>query len=195
MASLLLKSATLAFGGSFLEAKYGPPSNTNGPLGLSTYAGLTPLIFTYMSWWSLSYGFMVVGNARSKAIEQAKKDGEKDVEERYNLPNLYVQGTSKAAAAFNCIQRSHQHVLETFTQAVVTSIFASVHYPLTSAFNALLYAVGRQALSRGYAASDGDAAKRYSSPFAPLCWYGLIANVFLAGLSCANMVAGKKLLW
>jgi MAPEG family len=195
MASLLLKSATLAFGGSFLESKYGPSPNTDGPLGLSTYAGLTPLIFTYMSWWSLSYGFLVVGKARSKAIEQAKKDGEKDVDERYGLPNLYAQGTSKAASTFNCIQRSHQHILETFTQAVVTATFASVHYPLTAAFNAFLYAVGRQAISKGYASGDGDATKRYSSPFASLCWYGLIANVFLAGLSCANMVSGKKLLW
>jgi MAPEG family len=195
MASLLLASATLAFGGSFLEAKFGPTPNADGPLGLSTYAGLTPLIFTYMCWWSVSYGFLVVGNSRRKAIEQAKKDGEQDVDERYGLPNLYAQGTSKHARTYNCIQRSHQHVLETFTQALVTSLFASYHYPLTAALNAVLYAIGRQAMSKGYASGQGDAAKRYSSRLATLCWRGLFANIFLAGLSCLNMVAGKKLLW
>jgi MAPEG family len=195
MASLMLKCLTLAFGGSFLEAKYGPAPNTDGPLGLSTYAGFTPLIFTYMSWWSLSYGFLVVKKARQDAIAQAKKDGEKDVDERYALPNLYAQGTSKVATTFNCVQRSHQHILETFTQALVTSLFASVHYPMTAAFNALLYSVGRQAISTSYASGEGDATKRSSSPFASLCWYGLFANVVLAFLSCANMVSGKKLLW
>jgi MAPEG family len=105
-------------------------------------------------WWSLSYGFLVVKKARLEAIEQAKKDGEQDGEERYALPNLYAQGgTSKVAATFNCVQRSHQHVLETFTQAVATSLFASVHYPLAAAFNALLYSVGRHVISNGYAAS------------------------------------------
>ena len=193
--SLILKCVTLALGGSFLESKYGPPPNTDGPLGLSTSAGLTPLIFTYMSWWSLSYGFLVVKRARLDAIEKARKDGEKDVDERYALPNLYAQGTTKPAATFNCIQRSHQHIFETFTQAVVTATFASVHYPLTAAFNAVLYAVGRQAISKGYAEGDGDATKRSSSPFANLCWYGLFSNVLLAFLSCANMVSGKKLLW
>jgi MAPEG family len=195
MAALMLKCVALALGGSYVESRYGPPTNAAGPLGLSTYAGLTPLIFTYMCWWSLSYGFLVVKKARLDAIKQAKKDGEQDVEARYNLPNLYAQGTSKAAATFNCVQRSHQHVLETFTQAVVTSLFASVYYPLASAFNAVLYSVGRHAISNGYAASRGDATMRSASPYAILCWYGLFANVLLAGLSCANMVAGKTLLW
>jgi hypothetical protein len=195
MASFLIKSAALAFGGSFLESKYGPPPNKDGPLGLSTWAGLTPLVFTCLSFWSVVYGFTVVGNARRRAIERAKKDGEKDVEERYQYPNLYVPGTSKAAREFNCVQRSHQHIFETFTQAALTSAVASVHYPLAAAFNALLYAAGRRAMSNGYAGGGGDPSARYSSPLARLTWYGLLANIMLAGLSGANMVAGKKVLW
>jgi hypothetical protein len=195
MASILLKSAALALGGSFLESKYGPPQNRDGPLGLSTWAGLTPLVFTYLSFWSILFGFTVVGAARRKAIEQAKKDGEKDVDERYGYPNLYVTGTSKAAKEFNCAQRSHQHIFETFTQAAITSAIAAVHYPLAAGCNALLYAVGRQAISNGYAGGGGDPTKRYSSPLARLNWYGLLANIMLAGLSSVNMMAGKKILW
>ena len=195
MASIILTSAALAFGGSFLESKYGPEPNKDGPLGLSTYAGFTPLIFTYLSWWSLSYGFLVVGKARRRAVEQAKKDGEKDVDDRYQYPNLYAQGTSQPAREFNCVQRSHQHIMETFTQAAVTSAIASIHFPIAAACNAFLYGLGRQAISNGYANGGGDPSKRYSSPFARLCWYGMIANILLAGLSCVNMIAGKKLLW
>jgi MAPEG family len=195
MASTVLKSAALAFGGSFWEAKYGPAANTDGPMGLSTYAGFTALIFTLMSGWSVAYGFFVVNKARSKAIEQAKKDGEKDVDDRYGLPNLYAQGTSKPAKAFNCVQRSHQHFMETFPPAAIAAAVASIHYPLAAALNALVYAVGRVAASRGYANNPDDPSQRYAGPFAFYFWHGLIANVLLAALSSANMIAGKKLLW
>jgi hypothetical protein len=195
MASILLKSATLAAAGSYLEAKYGPPPNKDGPLGLSTWAGLTPLVFTCLSWWSFTYGFTVVSSARHKAIQQAKKDGEPDVDERYAYPNLYVPGTSKVAKEFNCIQRSHQHIMESFTQAALASLIASVHYPVAAGVNALVYAAGRRAMSNGYASGGGDPSKRYSSPLAMFCWYGILANLMLAGLSSLNMLAGKKLLW
>jgi MAPEG family len=194
MASILIKTSGFVLAGSFLESKYGPRPNKDGPLGLSTLAGLTPLIFTAFSFWTVTHGFEV-GKARTRAIEDAKESGEADVEDRYNLPNLYAQGTSRFVKVFNCVQRSHQHILETFTQALATGLIACVHFPITAAISSLAYAVGRRALSIGYAKSEGEPSKRYSSPVAVYCWYGLLSNMMLAGLSCVNMIAGKKLLW
>mmetsp|Transcript_18144 Transcript_18144/g.25573 ORF Transcript_18144/g.25573 Transcript_18144/m.25573 type:complete len:194 (-) Transcript_18144:71-652(-) len=193
MATVLLKSTLLTLGATYVENKY-VPSNTDGPFGTSSWIGLTPALFTGMSFWALTHG-MKVGKARNKYIELAKKDGEKDVDERYGLPNLYAQGTSKHARAFNCVQRSHQHIFETFTGAVVAGMAGAVSYPITTAASTLVYFVGRVSLSNGYAAADGDATKRYSSPFARYFWYGLLCNIFLGLISSANMVAGKKILW
>uniref|UniRef100_A0A6U0HIL5 Glutathione transferase n=1 Tax=Helicotheca tamesis TaxID=374047 RepID=A0A6U0HIL5_9STRA len=193
MALFLAKSTALSLAATYAESKYGP-SDTSGPLGVSSLFGLTPTIFSGLSFWVLAHG-MKVGKARAKYIELAKKDGEKDVEERYALPNLYAQGTSKYVREFNCVQRSHQHIFETFTGAVLTGMVAAVNYPISAAATTLMYAVGRITLSNGYAAAEGDPMKRYASPFARFMWYGYLGNIILSLLSCANMVAGKKLLW
>mmetsp|Transcript_19577 Transcript_19577/g.27167 ORF Transcript_19577/g.27167 Transcript_19577/m.27167 type:complete len:194 (-) Transcript_19577:158-739(-) len=193
MASFMLKSALITLGGTYAENKYAP-SNTDGPFGTSSWFGLTPVLFAGMSFWALSHG-MKVGQARNKYIELAKKDGEKDVDERYGLPNLYAQGTSKHVRSFNCVQRSHQHIFETFTGVVLTGMVGAMSYPLTTAASTLACFVGRVALSNGYAAAEGDASKRYSSPFARCFWYGLLGNILLGFASSANMIAGKKLLW
>jgi len=134
------------------------------------------------------------GMARKKYMELAEKDGEEEVEERYGLPNLYAQGTSKNVRAFNCVQRSHQHILETFTQALATGLIAAVHYPVTAAVSSLAYAVGRVQCSRGYACGEGDPSKRFSLPFSTLVWYGLLSNIVLSLLSSVAMLSGKKLL-
>ena len=78
-----------------------------------------------------------------KYAELARKDGEKDVDERYLLPNLYAQGTSKHARAFNCIQRSHQHIFETFTTVVIGGLAGAVTFPICSAVSTFMYAVGK----------------------------------------------------
>lgn len=165
-----------------------------GSLGLPKLFGVTPLILTGMSFWCLMHGFLVVGRSRSKFIELAKKDGEKDVEERYGLPNLYAQGTSKHARTFNCIQRSHQHIFETFPYLCIISLVGAVHYPISAGLSCLAYSVGRVALSNGYANSDGDPMGRYASKLAPLMWRGLIASVFISAVSSISFIAGKPIL-
>jgi len=110
---------------------------------------------------------MVVGMARKKYMDAAKEDGEDNVEERYGLPNLYAQGTSKHARAFNCVQRSHQHIFEGFTQVCVSGLIAAVSFPIVTSMTTLLYAVGRYKNTQGYASSEGDPSKRYSSALAP----------------------------
>lgn len=66
-----------------------------------------------------------------------------DVDERFQYPNLYAQGTSKHVRAFNCVQRSHQQIYETFTTAVVSGLAASITFPLCAAASTLTYAVGK----------------------------------------------------
>lgn len=64
------------------------------------------------------------------------------MDERFLLPNLYAQGTSKHVRGFNCVQRSHQHIFETFTTAVVGGLVGAVTFPICSAMSSLMYAVG-----------------------------------------------------
>ena len=192
MSIFVVKSVALVLAGTFAESKFSTVNTNHGFAGMSSVYGLTPAIFSGMSFWILVHG-MKVGAARKKYMELAKKDGEKDVEERYDLPNLYAQGTSKHVRSFNCVQRSHQHIFETFTGAVLTGMVGAVHHPITTAVSTFTYAVGRMSLSNGYAASEGNASKRYSSSLAILNWYGLICNMFLSFLSVASMIAGKKL--
>jgi hypothetical protein len=54
------------------------------------------------------------GSEKPKAVRP--RAGEKDAEARYSLPNLYVEGGTKWAKAFNCVQRSHQQAFETLPQ-------------------------------------------------------------------------------
>jgi len=73
-----------------------------------------------------------VGGMRSKYRELAKKDGEKDCEDRYGLPNLYVEGNTKWAKAFNCTQRAHQQQLETLTQFYVCILLSALQFPVSA---------------------------------------------------------------
>lgn len=189
----MIRSVIAGSAGIFLESKYAPDLGLHvvGTSGLPKAFGATPFILTCMSFWVLMHGFMVVGAARAKYSELAVKDGEKDVPERYAYPNLYAQGTSKHAKAFNCVQRSHQHIFETFPQLCLLSMVGAVHYPVTAALGAFTYSIGRVVMSTSYAGAEGDAAKRYESSLAPLVWYGFISTIIVAMASSASFVAGK----
>ena len=168
--------------GIYVETKYSATlfaSQTAGEMSPLIVAG--PTILLSVGFFALVHG-MKVGAARQKYKELARKDGEKDVDLRYGLPNLYVDGNSKHARAFNTIQRSHQHILETYPSVILGSFLAAYQFPLCSALFSLLYAVGRITLSLSYANSDGDPSKRYSNPMARLNWYGLL-TLFLLGFA------------
>lgn len=108
--------------------------------------------------------------------------------------NLYAQGTSPHARAFNCIQRSHQHIFETFGLAAISGYVGSLVFPITTGMSTLIYSVGRYYLSKGYAecCEDGDPSKRYKYPLARGTWYGLLGNVLLGMGACALVACGKK---
>lgn len=183
MSSILWKSGAAASLGMIVEIKYGPSLSSTGPSGLLSLYAITPLILIGTGFWSIIHG-MTVGRARTKAIEAAKANGEKDVEERYGLPNLYAQGTSNHARTFNAVQRSHQQIFETFGTVVLSAMTGAFAFPISTAISTLTFAVGRIAFSNAYANSEGDASKRYSSKLSKYMWYGLMGNIFLGVGSC-----------
>ena len=125
------------------------------------------------------HGFSV-GSARTKYMELARKDGEKDAEGRYSLPNLYVDGNTKHARAFNAVQRSHQQAFETLPQLLFFTLVATAAFPLAAAANIGLWLIGRIVWTNGYAGSGGDAKKRYDHPLAYLIFASYLSQFFIA---------------
>jgi hypothetical protein len=79
-----------------------------------------------------SLGFNVA-QARRICKEEAEVLGDKDAEARFSYPKLYAEGFSEPAQKFNCVQRAHQHALETFPQFLALSVVGGIRFPLTSA--------------------------------------------------------------
>ena len=92
----------------------------------------------------------------------------------------YVDGNTKHARAFNCVQRSHQQAFETLPQFLLFTFAAALVFPITSAVNVLMWMYGRIVWSTGYACSEGNAEKRYEHPLAFLIFSSVMAQFFLA---------------
>ena len=107
-----------------------------------------------------------------------------------SLPFLlqYVDGNTKWARAFNCVQRSHQQAFETLPQFLFFTFAASLVFPIASAAHVLLWMYGRLVWSNGYATSEGDAEKRYEHPLAFMIFSSLMGQFFL------SMAAGGEIL-
>mmetsp|Transcript_15481 Transcript_15481/g.35451 ORF Transcript_15481/g.35451 Transcript_15481/m.35451 type:complete len:210 (+) Transcript_15481:453-1082(+) len=208
MLDRLIKAIIIAGASTFVERRIlpetglgflslpSPPRPGTTPLNSASFLpcgyGLVIVIVAYTYLWLMLTGFTVTG-ARTRYSELAEKDGEKDVEQRYKLPNLYAQGTSKHAKAFNCVQRSHQNILETFPGYVCTVLFVGLEYPVTSSVLALLWLYSRMVWVKSYAASAGDAAKRYDHPFSAFFWHAMMALIIASWLVAAELLLGYKL--
>lgn len=194
MASFLAIGASGAGLLAFLETKFAPKvtSSNNNSNGLNPLFFITPLILSHVGIFIITQGF-AVGAARKKYMDLAKEAGEKDVDERYDLPNLYAQGTSIHARAFNAVQRSHQHIFENFSTMILTGCIGAISYPISSALSCTMYAIGRVVISKCYEHSEGDAKKRYSNKLGMSMWFGLLFSMFLAPYSCIKMLSTTKL--
>ena len=183
----------MAGAGAFVETKYGPSIQMTGPANTSPLFAATPLVFIGLGFFTVAFG-LKVGKARMTYMEKAKKDGEENVEERYGLPNLYAQGTSPNAKAFNCIQRAHQHIFENYTFALVFGLAGALEFPIASVLSSAVYAAGRMIFSSNYSQADGEPGKRYSlNPLAKHMWTGLLVNFFLGAFSCIKILAKTRL--
>jgi len=98
-----------------------------------------------------------------------------------------VDGGSKHARAFNCVQRSHQQAFETLPQLLFMTAVVSVAFPLTAAANIALWLLGRITWTAGYVNSAGDPAKRYDSQFAFLIFASFMAQFFVAVWTAAEI--------
>lgn len=117
-----------------------------------------------------------VGQSRNKFIEKANKDGDKDAEDRFSYPKMYAEGFSKHAKQFNCIQRSHQHALETYTQFVALSLVSGLLYPLVTTIAGALWVYARLQWALGY--QSGEPKKRYEHWSAYGIWTSLLIVLF-----------------
>ena len=194
MASHLMQSLVTAGIGMYVESKMSPTIFAPPPEGqiISPLFFATPAILLGVGFFTLVHGTKV-GSARRKYMELAKKDGEANAEERYSYPNLYVDGNTKHARAFNAVQRSHQHILETFPSAILGGCLGATQFPLCAACATLTYAIGRIVFSTSYANSEGDATKRYSSPLAKYQWLGLLGNFILGFAAAVKILMTVKL--
>ncbi|GMI33539.1 hypothetical protein TrCOL_g11579 [Triparma columacea] len=159
------------------------------PLGLQRGASIGLTIHVVAGFWITLWGLMV-GSKRSVYREKARKDGEKDVDQRYGLPNLYVEGCTKHSKAFNCVQRSHQQIFETLAQFITANLIATIYFPISASVSVLVWFVGRVTWAKGYAASEGDPSKRYDSPFAYGIWTGYLSSMLLAVATCVRVIMG-----
>jgi glutathione S-transferase len=115
---------------------------------------------------------MKVGGSRKKFMEKATKDGEKDAEIRYALPNMYVDGHTENARLFNCVQRGHHQALETYPQFLLFSVLGGIRFPVFTALSGMMWVYARQKWAEGYA--TGKPENRYSHWAGHGVWYGLL---------------------
>ena len=174
----------------YVLPQYAPALTSVSSSGLPRAAGAVLALHVVAGVWIVVWGLASVGAKRKHYMEKARKDGEKDVDTRYALPNLYVDGTSVHARAFNCCQRSHQQVFESYTQFSVANLAGAICFPLTALLSASVWFLGRVTWAKGYAASEGDAKKRYTSPFSYCVWTGLLSSSILGLMSAAKITLG-----
>jgi hypothetical protein len=188
---ILLQSIALATAGGVLESKFLPDnlvlSEPSPVLQLPRAYAFIIIIHGFMLTWLLSLG-MSVGAARAKYMNLAKKDGEKDAESRYALPNLYVEGNTKHARAFNCVQRSHQQVFETLHMYLFCSMVAGICFPLTVTVACSIWFWSRMKWADGYSKSEGDASKRYSNAGSGLFWRMTLVLLCLSFATAAQLL-------
>lgn len=175
--------------GTFLPSLYEPSPLAGQPKAFS----LVVFSIAAYNFWLLMYG-MGVGSARKKWMEKAKKDGEKDVDARYSMPNLYVSGNTFNSKAFNCHQRSHQQQLETVSLFNFSTFVAGLVFPVTSACTAFMYLVCRRVWAKGYANAEADPMKRYGNPLARYLWTFMLVQFLLMNLS-AFKIGGLFTYW
>ncbi|CAA2980695.1 microsomal glutathione S-transferase 3 [Olea europaea subsp. europaea] len=91
-------------------------------------------------------------------------------------PIMYAtEAENKDAKLFNCVQRGHQHSLETMPMFFMLMILGGIRHPLICASLGVVYSIGRFFYFKGY--STGDPWKRFT-----IGRYGFVA--FLGLLIC-----------
>lgn len=106
-----------------------------------------------------------------------------------------TEGTSKHAKAFNCVQRSHQQILETLPGYFITALVSGLEYPVATFCFASVWLHSRMVWAKGYADSKGDAAERYSHPHSKFFWHCMLAVLVMSWLVALQLLLGRKIFW
>ena len=180
--------ALLCAAEKMLLPKYAPallaPSTV---MGLPKAFGLVCLINVVGSGlFTVVLGFKV-GSARSKFVDKAQKDGDEDAEARFSYPKMYAEGFSEHARNFNCVQRAHQHTLETYPQILAMSLVGGIGQPVTTALGGALWIYARHKWAGGYATGDPKNRYEQSDGWGRHIWTALLMLTVAAsstGLQC-----------
>jgi len=96
-----------------------------------------------------------------------------------SYPAMYAEGQSEGANVFNCIQRSHQNMLEYLPNVLALQLAMGLQFPATAAGLGLGWAAARILYAQGY--STGDPRKRApGSMIAGLIYLGLVFGTLFA---------------
>lgn len=106
-----------------------------------------------------------------------------------------TEGTSKNARAFNCVQRSHQQILETLPGYFITVLVSGLEYPVATFVFASLWLYSRSVWVVGYSDSSGDPALRYSHPHSRVFWHCKLALLMMSWFVAIQLLVGKKIFW
>eukprot|EP01035_Chromulina_nebulosa_P018630 gene18630-24365_t len=188
MASFLLQVGGPIIGSIALERVWlrgQCPWLYSGSLVPKAYSGVIAVNVVTSSVVVIMLGFKVSA-ARSKYRELAKEKGDVDAEERYSYPKMYAEGFTEEAKQFNCVQRGHQQILETYSQFLVLSLVGGLGYPVTSTLGGLLWVYARLKWAEGYA--TGDPKNRYGHWASRWIWYGLATVLFTSSAVAVDLV-------
>jgi glutathione S-transferase len=119
-----------------------------------------------------------VTRARTICKDKALRDGDSDAEARFSYPKLYAEGFSSVANDFNCIQRGHQHALETYPSFLAMSLIAGIKFPMVACISGLIWSIARIKWAEGYA--SGVPSKRNESCWAKGGWMSFITLMVAA---------------
>mmetsp|Transcript_12497 Transcript_12497/g.12121 ORF Transcript_12497/g.12121 Transcript_12497/m.12121 type:complete len:196 (+) Transcript_12497:123-710(+) len=133
----------------------------------------------------ISLGFKV-GKARSSMREKAKLKGDAEAEARFSYPKTYAEGFTDESYEFNCVQRGHQHALETYPMFLTLSVIGGLSFPVTVAAGGALWNYARLKWAEGYAIK---ADKRYSHWSSRGIWTGLFVPL-VASIVTAVKITG-----
>jgi len=129
-----------------------------------------------------AYGLVALVNVVGAAfavVALGLKVGAARTECGVDLPAMYATGTDARSVRFNCVQRGHQHALESLPALLAASMVGGVRYPVSVAAFGLLWIKARFAWAHGYA--SGDPKKRYASKWGFFIWTSLVGTFTACG--------------
>jgi len=126
-----------------------------------------------------------VGGARSKFVAKALKEGDKDAEKRFSLPKMQAEGFSQTAHEFNCLQRGHQQILESYGMYLMTALLGGLEFPVAVATFGAIWIKARYDWAEGYKSGPKE---RYSKLFASWSWFGILLNLIASSTLAVRML-------